>query len=501
MEEAVEYITDRLLRHRIAADVRRAVDELAVTNRINEFMTHSAIYTTFLLKMGKSDPMYRALLNRTYLFDMEVEISDRRALLGEDELKDRILEIFDGRISYAYVRTTGSTHFVGIKLNEKAYSSVRNCNMTEDAIPHYLLVRGLEYDISSYKFNELIFGHEDRENEHGKYVELIMHIKQLSLPVSIIDHEMMHSNAAAQNVHLCYLHCGSSENWPESHEALNCAKTALYCFIYKKSKFRCDIKHEYVLLKYRGSYFRFQILLKDDRRSEYAINSKIAELISAQPPLFRKNVLTVKRFLDCHGYYPMHIDDRIIEIGCLVFGRGILSFGRFFNEFLEYRFDLEGRTLNLDSLKLAENQSRRFEVVHQHSFLIVTMPPKNIMRRLSHLKRLVRSAETPLFDGEMRIMTHRLLQPCLHDYDFVLSRDFVPGSHRITGSSRKQHQLGKAVLPEALPLHLRSKAYFFYSPTHGLLMVKIKEGPRGRELRDVLILKTSFRFILDTTGQ
>jgi hypothetical protein len=494
MDGAIKYITDKLSKHRIVLDVGKVVGELAVANKINEFMTHSAIYTTLLLRLSREDPMYKALLSNTYPFDIEVEIDDKK-MLGEAELRDKLAEIFAGKTAYIYVRTSGEAYFVGIKLNERAYCPIRNHNTTEDAIPYYLLTSGLGYDISAYKFSELIFGYEDGENEHGKYVELMAHVKQLRLPVSIVDDEMMHLDTAAQNVHACYLHCSSNENWPEAQEALKCAKTALYCFIYRKSRFRSDVGHEYVLLKYRGSYFRLQILLKEDRGSEYTIGSRIAELVSAQPSIFRKNVVSVKRFLDCHGYYPMYIDDRTVEIACLIFGRDILSFGRFFNEFLEYKFDLDGHTFNLESLRLTENQNERFELVYQHNFLALPIPSRKIIKRLNILKKLVRSAGVRLFNREMKLMTRKLLQPCLNDYDLVLGMAFMPGSLAITNSGRRQHLLGKAVLQEALPPYLRSKAYFFYSPTHALLMVKLRGDTDAKELQSVLILKTSFRFV------
>lgn len=497
MREVVKFITEKLSKHRIRMDVGSRIEELVVSNKVNEFMTPSSIYTVFLLGLAKDDEMYRRLLNGTYLFDLEVEIQDRRGTYECEGLRRAVVDIYKDRAQYVYVSREDRSHFVGIRLSSRGYAPVMNYNGPEDTIPYFLLVEELRKDFRIWDFgwNEVIFGFVG-EDEYSKYVEVLEHVKGIKLPVPIIDDDAIHVETSATNVHTCYLHCGSHENWPEDEDALSCAKTALYCLIYKKSRYRCSVGYGHVLLKYRGSYFKFQIVIRRDKRARFRIDCRIAEAVSQQSDMFKKNVVSVKRFLGSHGYFPVYFDDQIVELICLMFGRNHLSFGRFFNDFLEHRIELEGCTFNLETFKLSENKSGRLEVVYQHDLLCVSTPPKKVVQRLNRLKRVAREWKPILFDEEFRLQTYRLLQPSLKDYDFVLSSSFRPGSVEIKGRIPSPFPLGKPLVEEALAPSLRNKGYFFYSPGNSMLMAKTKDGVDAEELLCVLILKTSFKYCI-----
>lgn len=497
MKEIAEFITNKLSRHKIKIDVSPVLDRLVVSNKVNEFMTPSSVYTTFLLHLGKEDAMYKAVLNGAYLFDMEVEIKDAGHLYEESRLKDVIMDVYNERIEYVYVSTTDDVHFVGIKLSNKAYKPVVNYSGTEDTIPYFLLVNGLKNDfkVRHFAWNELLLGFQVGENEHSKYVEILEHIKGIRLPVSVIDDDSMHMDTAASNMHVCYLHCGSHENWPEDQSALDCAKTALYCLIYKKSRYKCDVGYDHVLLKYKGSYFKFLILIKRDRKTEFRINSRISEIIGQQPDIFKKNVISIKKFLDKHGYFPVYFDDRLIELICLMCGRNIASFGKFFNEFLEYKIRLEGCSFSLETFKITENKNRRFEVTYKHDLLCVGVPPEKVIQRLNALKKIIRTQRPALFNDDFKLQTYRLQRPSLEDYDFVLSSYYKPGFVEIEGQAPASFLLGKPV-PEVLSHNHKNKAYLFYSPGNSMLMVKMKNKADPEVLLYVLALKTGFKYYL-----
>lgn len=497
MEGIKEYIKDRLGECKIEVDVNSVIEELTLSNKINEFMPPSSIYTVFLMHLGKNDEMYRSILNGEYLFDIEVGLNDEESLYCDRELKDKVTKIYGERARYVYVRTSGSRHFIGIRLSSKGYDSVAGHNGPESTIPYFLLVNGLkEFRIDDFEWNEIIFENRIMEDERSKYIEILEHVKRIRLPVQIIDSDTMHMATSVMNVHECYLHCGSHANWPEDEDALNCAKTALYCLIYKRSKYRSAIGYSYTLLKYRGSYFKFKIMIRRDRKAEFRVNTRISEVIAQESDIFKKNIRFVKTFLDCHGYFPVYLDDRLVELICLMVGREISSFGRFFIEFLRHKVKLEGLTLNLETLKVTENKNKRFEVAYQHDIVVVRTPPLKIIQRLNGLKRAVMEQKIGLFDGNFRLQTYKLLQPFFKDYDFVLSLSGKPGFVEVEDKARQPFLFGTPLVDELLLPNLKSKGYFFYSPRHSVLMVKVNEESNPEELLYVLLLKTGFRYFL-----
>lgn len=500
MKEVEEYIEGMLAQHGIRTGVGAVVEELAVSNRINEFMSPQSIYSVFLLHLAKDDEMFKAILNGEHVFDMEVTVPDKGPRWTCAELKRRVVSIYGDRIRYAYVGAVGDKYLIGIKLGAKAYEPVAGYGGPESTIPYFLLADGLKdgFRASDFGWSEIVFEPRASEDEHSKYVEIVEHLKRLRLPVSIIDDDAMHIGTCVTNVHECYLHCGSHENWPEDADALRCAKTALYCLIHKKSRYRSTVGYDYVLLRYRGSHFRFRIVIKRDKNAEFRINLRICEVVARQSDVFRKNVVVAKRFLESHGYLPVYFDDRLVELICLMVGRGIDSFGKFFSEFLDHRIRLEGLSLNLETLKAVENKSGRFEVVYQHDMVVVGMPPQKVVHRLNALKKAVRAQSLQLFDRSFRLQTHLLLQPSFKDYDFVLSLSPRPGFVEAEDKAEAVFVLGAPSASELLTPALRSKGYFFYSPGHGVLMVKAKaeEGVRAEEMLYVLLLKTGFRYFL-----
>ncbi|AFM98464.1 hypothetical protein EHEL_060930 [Encephalitozoon hellem ATCC 50504] len=497
MERIEEYINGKLREYKIKVDVSSVVEELALSNKINEFMTPSSVYTVFLMHLGKDDEMYKSILNGEYLFDIEAGLNDRESLYCDRELKKKITKIYGERARYVYVSTSGSKHFIGIRLSDKGYEPIAGHGGPECAIPYFLLVDGLkEFGIGDFEWNEVIFGYRVTEDERSKYIEILEHVKKMRLPVQIIDSDAMHISTSVMNVHECYLHCGSYANWPEDEDALNCAKTALYCLIYKRSKYRSAIGYDYVLLKYRGSYFKFKIMIRRDIKAEFRVNARISEIISQESDIFKKNVRFVKAFLDCHGYFPVYFDDRLIELICLMVGKEISSFGRFFNEFLGYKIKLEGLTFNLETLKITENKNKRFEVVYQHDVVVVRTPPPKVIQRLNGLKKAVMAQKIELFDGNLRLQTNKLLQPFFKDYDFVLSLSERPGFSEVKDKAKQEFLFGVPLVEELLLPSLKSKGYFFYSSRHSVLMVKVNEEYSPEELLYFLLLRTGFRYFL-----
>ncbi|ADM11698.1 uncharacterized protein Eint_060910 [Encephalitozoon intestinalis ATCC 50506] len=497
MENAKRYIEDRLEKYKIKIDVDSVIEELTLSNKINEFMPPSSVYSVLLMHLGKKDEVYRSILNGEYLFDIEAVLRDKESLYSSEKLKEDVIRIYGDRMRYVYVNTSEGKHFIGIKLSNRGYSPVPNYNGPESTIPYFLLVNGLKgFKADDFVWNEIVFGIKLMGDEYSKYVEILEHIKKIRLPVEIIDSGTMHMSTSVTNIHECYLHCGSYANWPQDQDALNCAKTALYCLIYKKSKYRCAIGYSHVLLKYRGSYFKFKIMIKGDRKAEFRINERISEIMSEQSDVVKKNTMITKIFLDSHGYFPVYFDDRLVELICLMIGREIRSFGRFFQEFLGHRIRLEGYSFNLETLKVTENKNKRFEVVYQHDIVVIKTPPLKIVQRLNGLKKTVLGLKIPLFDENMRLQTHKLLQPTFRDYDFILSLYSRTGFEEVEDKTDPPFLFGTPLIEELLTPSLRSKGYFFYSSRHSVLMVKVNEDCDPEELLYVLLLKTGFRYFL-----
>ncbi|KHN69595.1 hypothetical protein CWI42_060960 [Ordospora colligata] len=499
MENAEAYVKSMLEKHRIKIDLRAKIEELSVSNKINEFMPLETVYNVVLLNLAKESEMYKSILNGTYVFDIEVDVRDERRVYNADKLRKKVEDIFGERARYVYVCILDKkTHFVGIRLGDNAYTPVDLYDGPEEAIPYFLLANGLKMDfsVSDFRWNEIVFENPVAEDEHAKYVEITEHVKKIRIPVAIIDEEVGCLEESVTNMHICYLHCGSHENWPESSDALRCAKTALYCLIYKKSKYRCAIGYDYVLLKYRGSFFKFHIVIKKDKNTEFRINRRIADAVNEQTCVFKKNVVSLKRFLDSHGYFPVYFDDRLVELMCLMIGKEIMSFGRFFNEFLAYKIKLDGCTFDLETFKTKENMSKRFEVIYKNDMLSIGIPPEKVVKRLNALKKIIALNKPMLFDDDFRLVTKSLLMPSFNDYDFVLSFFTRPEFCEIKGAEKTPFVLGTPVISEFLHASLKKKAYLFYSQRHLVLMVKAIDGVDPLELLCVLVMKTGFKYCL-----
>ncbi|KAH9411236.1 hypothetical protein HK407_06g10650 [Ordospora pajunii] len=499
MENAEAYVKSMLEKHRIKIDIHAKIEELTVSNKINEFMPLETIYNVVLLNLAKESEMYKSVLNGAHVFDIEVDVRDTRRVYSTDGLRKAVEDIFGERARYVYTCSLGKkTHFVGIKLGDDAYTPVDLYDGPEEAIPYFLLVNGLrmDFNVSDFRWNEIVFGHPATEDEHAKYVEITEHVKKIRIPVAIIDDEVGCLETSVTNMHVCYLHCGSHENWPESNDALRCAKTALYCLIYKKSKYRCAIGYDYVLLKYRGSFFKFHIVVKKDKNTEFRINRRIADVVNEQTHVFKKNVVSVKRFMDSHGYFPVYFDERLVELLCLMIGKEIASFGRFFSEFLAHKVRLDGCTFDLETFKITENMAKRFEVTYKNDVLSIGTPPEKVVQRLNALKKIIALNKPVLFDNDFRLLTKSLLMPSFNDYDFVLSLFARPEFSEIKSAAEMPFVLGTPVVSEFLHASLKKKAYLFYSQRHSVLMVKAIDGVDPSELLCVLVAKTAFKYCL-----
>jgi hypothetical protein len=439
--------------------------------------------------------------NKKTPFDLEVEIEDENERLSKEQI---IGKLKGERVKYVRVRYNKGHYFISIRLTEMCYLPIKeNVNLQRYLIPYFFVFSALDYQLKDYRFNEILFEYHPVEDEMQKYREVIEHIRSLNLPLSLVDDDVFSSlsrgTMAYHEIHDCVIHLEDSKKWPRNVNAIKCAKTAFYCQIFSKSSMRYLVDHEYVMLKHNRSKFKFRITLKGERTEKDEVFERLIDVINNQSPFFKEGVVIIKQFLGNHGYYPLLISDELIEIIGLIIGTGIINPGMFFDEYLKYDFQLKGKCFDLMTMKLNDSRDEsRFILIHGTSRHCLKLPDDMVFTRLRGLNGKLRNMPKTIFDVNFNLLTNIFLVPTIKDYDVIFSRTNRRGFKKV-----HQKTVGVCILGKPVPSShsdffgdMERFAYLFYSPLRGLLMVKGKEDVDVKLLCMVLLLKTSFEYVM-----
>lgn len=548
MEEITRHISEQVASLGLRTDCTGAVEAMARQGILSPEMGPSAAYTAFLTHQSQFHPIFDAILKRRYLFDISFSVDDKdgksdsknskkeatRLLHMQSELELRIEKSMKGRIEYIFSEERDSRRFIGIKLNDSAYEKIEErynksktdiCGIPVNDIPTYLIPHCLVLDnfsdISKVHFYERIFNYREAPTATKIFAEFMEHLKSIEIPVSISSYDLFNGESNILPVYEVVLYMCASARWPKESEAKEAVKAAIYCQYYSKSEYGAAVDRRYVVFRYKDMLFRIRILTEEDCGARH----KIAV---AMQGLLRENSLSRKcrmgRFLlGGFGFYPMAIDELLVDCVVLLLGRGIVGDGRFIETFAGFDWNLAGRHLSLDNFKLSTDygsSAHTLRITLGSTVLHCPLPrPAMLSEIKTALSAFKDSPPLQFFNkddmtvGKLKIplkiptktplllSTAPYLFPDLSSFDFVLSKYDGDGFHEIAGSYDSGFILGMPGHDCFIGRRLRREASIHYSPTHELLMVRVNEGFDVDCIANVLIIETSFGYIRFSRGK
>lgn len=495
-----KFIKKKLWKKRIFVDVDSLIDKLYKEEKINEFMTTDTVCTILMINLSSQHPIFERIMSNKYLFDVEFEIFDDESkckdkksnfpyaivdfneeeynkLVEENQnkptadLQEKIGKILGKKSRYVFVSFSDDRFYVGVKYDDflDDYSSV---NKT--------IREGVEKELTNYKclFRDRNVQIEKTEVKK-KYEELLAHVKAIKLPLSVVDDESFGLETVYSDFVDVYILLEYSDKWPKDKHAVEYAKTAFYCEIYKRSKFKHFVSEDFVVLKYKNVFFKIVILeeLKKDFLLMKSLYKSINTVSNTFPNL-KDNIRMVKKYLSSHGYYPFYFNDLLVDLVCLCLER-INCPSRFLQAFLE--FDFEFKKLNVETLEVQDSSIKRFSIFKKLDNLFLDLPESNVLKRLKMLNKALLKEN------------YDLLEPNCSDYDFCLS--YAPRKEFVLVENDKivYKFLDYKILNQC---EVRKKAYFYYSETQKIVMVKCRSNSDILGLMYYLLSVTSYKYIL-----
>ncbi|KAK1347631.1 hypothetical protein LUQ84_002895 [Hamiltosporidium tvaerminnensis] len=507
-DDWIQFINEKLFEYKIVMKVEKYLNHLINLNKINEFMDNLSVYKIFLLHLMKKNVVFKEILClKQNIFDIEIEICDKKRVKTNEitnilsKKVENVCEYF--HISYNRIE---KKYFIGIKLKNNINFKTIQCvqkNVPNQFKIHFLIYENLKdiFTFEKFKFNEIFFTKLIFEDEIQKYKEIIGHLKSMKLPISIVYDELISCIGRGTNisneVHESILHLETSKKWPENQKAIECAKTAFYCHIFNKSKYKNVIEREYFILEYKRSKFKFKILLKDEEMTKDRIFKGLYDFIKKKDIFFKEGVIIVKRYLECHGYLPLNLTDEMIELICLLFSNNCRNPNKIFMNFLKFEF--KGFCCDLDNSTFKDIEEKQIEVIFNKDKAILIYP-EEIIERLKFLNSLTLKNNIFGFNLSFEIFGDKILFPSLEDYDFVLSMLERSGFSKIGNKIGNQFMLKEPIstsiiFPTDFFHDLNNFGYFFYSPNYKILMVKSKNNFEVDLLCNLILARTSFQFI------
>ncbi|EJW03488.1 hypothetical protein EDEG_02184 [Edhazardia aedis USNM 41457] len=463
----------------------------------------SQVYKNYLINLAKKRLIFRNILNKKRVFDFSFQLKTIKC--EKKNLKKMLKKSFKGRVEYIYIQKIESKYLIYIKfILNRIYKPLKtNMDISKHVIPYFLVERALS---KSYNFNEITFNEfcienfDMQTNEKQKISEIINHLRELILPLKVIDSYCFSSyykkTLACNELHEFMLQLETSKQWPNDAEARKIAKTAFYCLIFKKSRYKHKICPDYVILKCKGSFFKFTIKLKDEMTIDILLH-KFAEIIKGKSKIFHEAVIFMKRYLGAHGYYPLHLSDIYIEAIALYLYDNEMPIGLFVRKFMEFDFNMKSKTFNITLNQFHDNNYDKLCIKLDNCCEIIDNPNRDIMRRLCLLNKKVINSNLQTISSKFTIKNNMFFKPCLNDYDLVFSMKAKFEYESIIDRQISDFPLGvpSTLSDNRLLRDLEEFAYFFYSPTYEILMVKVFDYNNLALVTNLILLQTSFKFL------
>ncbi|KAI5170334.1 hypothetical protein PAEPH01_1345 [Pancytospora epiphaga] len=529
MSSLKEYIGKQLELINIKKDYSAKIQELTEQNIISEDMPHHTAYNVFLNCQAGSDHLiFKAILKKQYLFDITFSLT--KNLQNKDlcvtpdistekkcssicaNIEDTLSHRFGDRSEYIFTDERETEIFVGIKLTDKAYqpltsknkkslNSVDDGRSVPDYLIPYLLISECFKEPSIIKYNEHIFRYTATTVDVDKiFSELIQHLKTIELPLLIASYDLLFSKTSTLPVFQAYLYMGESKNWPLDSEAQDCVKTAMYCQYYTRSPYSSSIDKSYVVFRFKNIYFRVQILAERSRSPKQDAAVALQEYLFTQSSDCIRKARMCRCLLANLGFYPLLIDDFLIDCISLILSRNIVGDAAFIDGLLNFNWELAGKHFSLSSLCLVPDLgsvSATLRVTFDSSTFHCPLPKPAVLANLKNRLLLYKSTGPIIFEYGKSLVPIPLKLSLLDfdEFDFVLSKLPRDGFKKILGAFSSDFSLGTPDFYSFIGKRLHKEATFFYDFCNDILFVNVNEGFEPEFIVKLVIMETSFEYI------
>jgi len=498
METFKKSLKAELKKHKISQCYSDTVDGLFKQGILKENMPYRALLNTFLITMSKSERVFEEILKNRYAFDLTCTIVSNDVLAShtDAQIASKIKRSFMSRLDYVHVERREAEIFLGLKFSKTIYSELKGSEFEPYLYPYKLLLFDESIKITDYRFDQILLPYQKPPNIQIKYAEFVEHLKSLKLPLSVVGEDILFENTNILPTFDVFVYLEASSQWPKDAEAVDCAKTAFYCQLYLKSKYRHAISRDWCVFKYKDLYFKIKILIKSDFTPRYNVMLALQSTVKKQGEGFYRKVHMAKMLFSKIGLYPLHLDDYLVDLVCLMVAGGAVGDAKFMENLLGFAFDFYDASFDLETLKLSKGtkSSNVLRVQYKNDTFNLTLPPREV---IDELKAALRSVPTPvhLFNDELDLVTGDLFELDVSEYDVLLTRDSIPGCSEILGNITDSFDLGTPDIKEFTSSALFKMGNFYYNPLKSMLLANVKAEIDTDLFANLLILETSFGYM------
>lgn len=486
-------LVEDLKKHRINKDYSKNVDNLFQNGILKENMPYKALLNTFLIHMSKSSKIFENILKNNYLFDLTCYFNDTTK--NEEEILNGLKKSFSDRLDYVHIEKNDKNIFIGLRFNKNIYSLIKNTDVEPYLYPYKLLLFDKSVKITDFTFDQILFTYTKPANIKIKYLEFIEHLKGLKLPLSITSDDLLFENTNILPIYDIYIYLESSSKWPKDQEAIDCAKTAFYCQLYSKSKYRHLINKDYCVFKYKNVFFNVKILIKPDFTDKYKTLIALGSSIKLLDENFYRKVHMTKTIFAKFGLYPLHFDNFFVDLICLMIWNNSIGDSKFIENLIKFDFNIFGCSFNLNIFKIINEDlpSKILKIIYKDTTYNYILPDKKYIEelkdKLSTLKVL-----NAVFNEDFVLQNDSQLELKNEDFDIVLSTSPIKDGFEIIGNVGNGFDLGTAEFKEFPSGSVNKMATFYYNPISNKLFAKSKAEIDINLLVNLLVLETSFEY-------
>ncbi|ELA41499.1 uncharacterized protein VICG_01483 [Vittaforma corneae ATCC 50505] len=498
MEQFKKGLTANLRKLGLNKDYSEEIDGLFEKGILKDGMPYKALFNTFLIHMSKRSRLFENIMKGKYIFDLTCHLNSPYvdADPNGDDLACKLEKSFLNRIEYVHVERQDSKIFIGVRFNKNIYMELKGSEVHEYLYPYRLLLFDKLVKITDYTFDQLLFSYTKPRDVKVKYAEFVEHLKTLKLPLSITFDDLLFENTNILPIFDVFIYLESSSQWPKDQDAIDCAKTAFYCQLYLKSKYRHSVSKEYCVFKYDEFYFKVRILIKSDFSAKYKVLMGLGSAVNKLDEDFHRKAHMAKTIFARLGLYPLCFDDCFVDVICLALGHGVIGDSKFVDNLLNFNFDIFGSSFDLETLKLSKDGSntKMLKICYTNSVFSLPLPDRQI---IEETKTKLRSLQIPevLLDEDFILQADHILDFDTSEYDIVLSKKYIPGFSEIIGNITDSFDLGTPEFKEFSKGILFKMGYFYYNSLSRMLFIKAKTDVDTDLFANLLILETSFEYI------
>lgn len=503
METFKKKLIEELRNHKISRDYTKYVDKLTEQGILKEGMPYKALLNTFFISMSESEKVFEGILKDKYAFDLTCMINTKSIgqVDSETEIASKLQRSFLKRLKYVHVECNGAEIFIGLKFTKEIYTQLKNCDLEPYLYPYKLLLFDESIKITDYKFDQPIIPYNEPSDIQIKYAEFIEHLKTLNLPLAVVGDDILFQKTNIINIFDIFIYLEASSQWPKDESAVECAKTAFYCQMYAKSKYRHSISREYCIFKYKNLYFKIKILIKSDISPRYNVLIGLQNVVKKHGCSFQRKIRMAKTIFASLGLYPLHFDDYFVDLISLVVGSEVVGDSKFIENLLSFNFDFKNDTFDLEALKLfkSTHDSEVLKIRYRNDVFNFTLPSPDLINNIKNTFKTIKNTIYTL-NSDFYPQNVDLFTLDVSEYDVVLSRDSISGSVEILGNITDSFDLGTPDIKEFKVLPIFRMASFYYNPLSKILLAKIDTDTNIELFTNLLILETSFGY-LKTKGK